>query len=201
MASQPDRLADRHRLAQVAVRAATVRSLLALWDALIDPTDLDGSTPVWLDAAMAVVLRRHDESARLAALHIGRTRYAQVGAVGPTPPLVIPDSEATAKALLIRGPLLLKSQMTRVPLEAATKSAKAAQAQAGARRALTGGRQTITQAVRTDPAATGWRRTTSANPCDWCASKAGEVWATDADGGDFFQAHDHCGCGAEPLYQ
>jgi hypothetical protein len=135
MASQPDRLADRHRLAQVAVRAATVRSLLALWDALIDPTDLDGSTPVWLDAAMAVVLRRHDESARLAALHIGRTRYAQVGAVGPTPPLVIPDSEATAKALLIRGPILLRSQMTRLPLEAATKSAKAAQAQAGARRA------------------------------------------------------------------
>ena len=43
MASQPDRLADRHRLAQVAIRAATVRSLLVLWDALIDPTDLDGT--------------------------------------------------------------------------------------------------------------------------------------------------------------
>ena len=27
------------------------------------------------------------------------------------------------------------------------------------------------------------------------------LWATDADGGDFFQAHDHCGCGAEPIYQ
>lgn len=43
---------------------------------------------------------------------------------------------------------------------------------------------------------TGWRRTLSADPCEWCISVAGQDYAT-ASSADF--GHDRCHCGVSPI--
>lgn len=206
MPSTSDLLTDRHRLAQIGVRASTIESLLGIWSAMINPTDLDGSTPAWLDAASAVVLRSHGDSARLAERYARQLRTLKTGTVGPTASLAVPNFPKIKQTLLIRGPILLRSQMGTQPLARATNAARTAQAASGGRQALAGGRRTLTELAAADPRATGWRRIASPNACKFCTDLTGITFnatAQDGPGGSTsadFAAHDNCGCGVEPIY-
>lgn len=207
MPSASEALTDRHRLAQIGVRASTIESLLGLWSAMIDPTDLDGTSTAWLDAASAVVVRSHGDSARLAAAYAARLRTLKTGTAGPAAPQLVPDVPKIKQTLLIRGPILLRSQMTRQTLAGATSSARAAQAASGGRQALAGGRRTLTELAAADPRATGWRRIVSAGACKFCIELSQITFnatAQDGPGGSTsadFAAHDNCGCSVEPIYQ
>jgi hypothetical protein len=57
----------------------------------------------------------------------------------------------------------------------------------------------IRESVAADDYAQGWRRVTSGAACGFCRMLAGrgEVY-TEATAD--FASHDHCGCGAEPVY-
>jgi hypothetical protein len=67
------------------------------------------------------------------------------------------------------------------------------------RHVLNGGRETILRSVAEDREALGWGRVTDGDPCAFCAMLAGRgpVYQEDTVG---FEAHDECGCGAEPVY-
>jgi hypothetical protein len=65
-----------------------------------------------------------------------------------------------------------------------------------ARLVLDAGRTTITDTLQADPASRGWRRVLGGGGCDFCAPRAGVRMTSDV----VFEAHDHCGCTAEPVY-
>jgi hypothetical protein len=64
-----------------------------------------------------------------------------------------------------------------------------------------GGRETLLDAIRSDPAAHGWQRVTDGAPCAFCAMIASQgIVAKDEDSAGF-EAHGHCGCTAEPAFE
>jgi hypothetical protein len=68
------------------------------------------------------------------------------------------------------------------------------------RHILDGGRDTIIGSVNADKQALGWARVTDGDPCYFCLTLAsrGAVYKTEQTAD--FQAHDHCGCTAMPLW-
>jgi hypothetical protein len=84
--------------------------------------------------------------------------------------------------------------------ETAMRNAFVLSSGAAARLVLNGGRQTIYDTGRDDPATTGWYRETSGDPCAFCAllaSRGGVYYSEDTAG---FEAHDHCSCIPVPMY-
>jgi hypothetical protein len=70
---------------------------------------------------------------------------------------------------------------------------------AAERMILMGGRDTVTDASVQDPVAEGWERIATAGACDFCTMLAGRGAVYKEDTADF-QAHDHCGCVAAPVF-
>jgi hypothetical protein len=66
-----------------------------------------------------------------------------------------------------------------------------------ARLVLNAGRDDGPQSIKSDPKARGWERVLGGGGCDFCQMLAGRVYPRDNAG---FDAHDHCGCTAEPAY-
>jgi len=66
---------------------------------------------------------------------------------------------------------------------------------------LDGGRRTLVESIRADPRAEGWQRVTSGSPCAFCAMVASRGPAYASERAARFEAHDHCGCSAEPYYR
>lgn len=194
------RLSEAHRLAQVRLGAQTVRQIRTAWR-LLDPTDLDGTTGRWLRVALPIVQANHGISARLAADYIVAFKTLEVGS-GTTPILSrAADSRAVAASLVVTGPASMKAGMTRgEPLARVIDIAEARSARAAMRHSLDGGRGTLFATVEADADALGWARTTSGNPCAFCAMLAsrGPVYSKRSVD---FQAHDGCHCTAEPVYR
>jgi hypothetical protein len=71
----------------------------------------------------------------------------------------------------------------------------------GARLALKGGRQTMVQAVHSDPLAEGWERTISGTACSFCSMLASRGAVYKSEKSADFRAHDHCSCTALPVFQ
>jgi hypothetical protein len=67
------------------------------------------------------------------------------------------------------------------------------------RLALDGDRQTVLESIRTDRVARGYQRVTDGNACDFCQMLA-ERGAVYGDESASFEAHDKCGCSAEPAF-
>ena len=65
---------------------------------------------------------------------------------------------------------------------------------------LDGGRETVIRSTSADRQARGWARTTSGNPCAFCAMLSGRGPVYKEDTADF-EAHLHCSCGTEPHYR
>lgn len=63
--AQGTRLTEEHRLAQNALVAAFLIRFLAVWP-ILDPTRLDATTPVWIDAVTRLIRASRQESADLA---------------------------------------------------------------------------------------------------------------------------------------
>jgi hypothetical protein len=180
----------------LALRAATLRDLVALWP-MFDLADIDRS---WrsLEAALVTLTRsRRRDSAGLAAGYYSAFRLVE-GVSGRADPRVAADPPADLMRATLRivGPILAKKAITaRRPDVAETTLARLAGSVG--RQVLNGGRETLVASVRSDRRARGWRRVTSGNPCDFCAGLAGEV----AGKGGGFPAHDSCACSAEPVYR
>ncbi len=193
------RLAETHRLAQTRLGARTAAQIAALCP-LLDLDDLDGTTRRWLDAVLAILADRRRDSADLAAAYLGDARTLALPAAPPFPASLataLPEA-AVVTSLIVTGPQVVRAQLARlVPADQAADIAQASSARAGMRHALNGGRDTITATVRSDPAASGYRRVASGSACSYCAGLAGIEFGDD----HVFRPHDGCGCTAAPVYR
>jgi len=189
-------LTEQHRRTQLALRAVTIRDMMALWPAF----DLDGIDRTWppLQAALVtLILARRANSSGIAANYYRSLRTAE-GVPGRPEPRLAPPPDRTllTATLALVGPIQAKKNLTaRRPDVAATTLVRLSGSVT--RQVLDGGRKTLEVSTRADPRARGWRRVTSASPCDFCAGIASEGIHSEGGG---FPAHDHCGCAAAPVF-
>ncbi len=194
------RLTERHRTAQLALRALALRQVLEIWPAF-NVEDAARSWPAVEAALLAVIGERRAVSASLAAGYFEAFRRAEgIGGVA-RPVLAAFDEDAVARArtsLRVTGYVTVERLRTlkhpdpgRVALVRASGAVT--------RHVLAGGRETLLASVRADRRARGWARVTSAEPCEFCSMLAARGAVYTATSGAF-QAHDHCGCGLEPGY-
>lgn len=186
-----------HRQAQLALRARVVRDLQTLWPAL-DWEDIDRTFPIWARVVSTLIDRNRTTSASLASAYYRAFRF-EAGHTDPLPaiaPPVLPRAQVQT-VLRVTSIVSIKAAATRgLAREAAMANAFVASSGAVSRLVLDAGRETIRASTLADPKARGWERVTSGRTCDFCASLASEVYEGDAN----FQAHDHCGCTAQPVY-
>ncbi len=194
------RLTERHRTAQLALRALALRQVLEIWPAF-DVEDAARSWPAVEAALLAVIGERRAVSASLAAGYFEAFRRAERVDGVAAPVLAAFDSEAVARS---RTSLEVTGYMTAERLRALKHAdpgnvALVRVSGAVTRHVLDGGRETLLASVRRDRLARGWARVTSAEPCEFCSMLASRGAVYSATSGAF-QAHDHCGCGLEPTY-
>lgn len=194
------RLTEGHRLAQNRLGAQTVAQMLTAW-LLLDPADIDGTVEAWLRIAVPAVRGQHAASANLAAAYVRRFRTLEnVPGRPPAVPRSVLPAEQTVTSLTVTGPATVKAATARgVPTAQAAALGATGSSRSAMRLALDGGRQMILDTVRADPQAEGWARATSGNPCHFCAMLASRGPAYSEASVDF-EAHDGCGCFAEPVY-
>lgn len=192
------RLTEQHRLAQLAVEAATIIQLRRIWGSL-DPTRLVETTPGWLTSALAILADQHRASSLIATRYFQGFRLAETGSTfrGELPAAAF-NRRAASTSLLVTGPVRLR-RATEATLPRFEPIAEVEVARAGSRHAVNGGRETIRQASLADPRARGWGRITSTKPCRFCSMLAGRG-AVYSEATVDFQAHDGCHCHAEPAY-
>jgi hypothetical protein len=191
-------LAEQHRRRQLAIRAVTLRQILAIWPAF-DLTDIDRSWAAVQQSLTAVVWLRHRDSANLAAAYYQAARLAAAAGGSSVPVLAsAPPLEQLDRSLGYVGRIVPKN------LIAAGRKDVAAQtlvhvSGAVSRLVLNGGRDTIAGSIKADPQARGWQRITSSKPCAFCEMLAGRGAIYSKDSVDF-AAHDHCACGIAPSW-
>lgn len=197
-----DRLTEAHRRTQLQIRATVLRQLTQVWP-MLDPVRLDQTSPAFLAAATRLILGGRQLSARASMLYLQQFRAAE-GVRGAAPIVVPPPTRDTADAirtsLTVTGPVSIKQATTRGAFGAAAVSTAFTKVSAAAvRHVLDGGREVTLASVREDPQARGWARVASANACAFCAMLAGRGGVYTEASADF-EAHDGCGCVAEPVF-
>lgn len=191
-----------HRRRQLAVRAAGVSDLSRMWRG-VDPTDLSTTMPTFVVAATVAVDARHQQSHSVAARYFRQFRTVeQISGPAPdiAPAVRVPDDVIQAQ---VRGAAL--SGVVNARRRGFSPSAAAANGFVKVAGTVTslildGGRQALMSGVSRDEQVEGWQRVTADEPCEFCLMLAmrGPVFsASTVD----FEAHDHCGCMAEPVYQ
>lgn len=193
-------LSERHRLAQLAIRAALVRDLTQLWPLF------DVRNPETFDrfaaAASTLVRIRNRDSAGLAVRYLSDFRRLE-GIGGSLVPVVSdpPSDLVTREALRATGLVgVLNARRSGFSPEAAAANGFVRVSGSATSLTLGGGRSTIVESLRRDPARPRWHRVTSSKPCSFCrmAAGRGDVFT---DESVRFRAHDHCSCSAEPAYR
>lgn len=194
------KLTDAHRAIQLRLAAVTVRELLTVWP-LLDVEDLDRTFERWTRAVAPIVNRQRATSAEVAARYVRAFRTAEIGVDGPAMRAAPLPTQQLVTSLLVTGPASIRARLAGgMAFEKAVDNARAGSAQAAMRHVLNGGRQTITTTVEQDDRALGWARVTSGKACAFCSMLAsrGPIYKSQSAQ---FQAHDHCHCGAEPVYR
>lgn len=194
-------LTQRHRAQQLLVRKTTIQQVEKLWPSL-DYADLDGSYRKLAVPVAKVVEVNRRTSAGLSAGYVREFRRTQVPG---RPRIVLADRlnlEQFAVSLTTTSVASIKSATARgVAPETAMLNALAGAANAMARLALNGGRETVLRTSRADPASVGWRRVLGGPGCDFCQQQAGRgaIYFSEDTAG--FEPHDKCGCTPEPVYR
>ena len=190
-------LTQLHRRRQLALRAATLRDLLALWPAF-DIDDIDGSWPALEAALLTLVTARHRDSSGLAANYYRSFRDVE-GIEGRFEPRLAdpPNPTLTRATLAILGPILTKKAIARGQRRPAETMLTRLSGSVS-RQVLNGGSDTLAASVKADRRAIGYRRVLDGDPCKWCRSQAAKAAAGNESAA--FRRHDHCGCTAEPVF-
>lgn len=201
MVALADELTRIHRRQQAALRAQTLRELVALFPAL-DFADLDGSWPRVAVALSGLVQRQRRKSSAIASAYMRAQRMAHnldggrrgIELAEPVEP------ERLASSLHVTTVVAAKRAARAGQQEqAAMTTALVVAAGAIARHVSNGGRETVMRSAVAMPDAEGWRRVASASACNFCRNLAGRNELYRDETVDF-GAHDHCGCDAEPVF-
>ena len=191
-------LTERHRQAQLQVRARALRDYVRLW-------------PIWegdedsfaqMVAASLVIVRGYSAlSATLAGSYFTSYRLAE-GVRGEAVPRLagpIDEGKVTAGLIVTGRDAVAGALDAGRPADEARETALVRTSGSITRQVLNGGRETVLRSVVEDKEALGWGRVTDGDPCAFCAMLAGRGPVYEEDTVDF-EAHDECGCGAEPVY-
>ncbi len=189
-----------HLRQQLALRAATIKDIVKLFP-LWDPGN-EASFDPFVAAMIALAQVRSQTSAAMASRYYQMFRAVELGRPAQLTPLAKPapaeqiaaSVAATTKAGTYRA---LRAGMTR---EQALRNSLVQVSGAVSRHVLNAGRETIIEAVQSDRQCQGWIRVSDGDPCAFCAMLLGRgpVYKEETAG---FEAHDHCACGAEPVYE
>lgn len=193
-------LTRQHRQRQLALRAAVIRDLTLLWP-LWTLDDFD-SFDRFVAAAVPLIRARHRDAAGIAANYFRAFRTVE-GIDGEVTPQIAerPPVEKVAVSMRATGlTATAKALQAGKSPQAARHNGFVRMSGAATRHTLTGAHDTIIRSAGTDRRARGWQRITSGSPCAFCAMIASRGPVFSSDGGSF-NAHDHCGCTAEPVYE
>jgi hypothetical protein len=194
-------LTDQHRLAQLQIRARAIRDfarLFGIWDIANEATFAN-----LVLAALPLVRTYRGLSSTLAASYYQALRDAEKITGAATPRLAAPIVEREiAAALYATGDVAARRAVAAGQLPAqARETALVRTSGALTRLVLQGGRDTLLESVQADPKATGWARVTDGAPCAFCLTLASRGAVYKSEQTADFQAHDHCGCSAMPLWK
>lgn len=195
-------LTEAHRRLQAQISAGMLRDLLGLW-AVVDPTNLKGTLPPFVQAGRTVVLNGRKASAAAASrYYIAFRRVEGVGGtvvVGPPKPM---PHEVVNSALIGAGVAGIRNARRRgASVQAAHDNGFVKMSGSAAQLVAGGGRALLLDAIQSDPEAVGFQRVTDGSPCAFCAMIASQgIIAKSADSAGF-EAHGHCGCTAEPAFE
>jgi hypothetical protein len=194
-------LTEQHRLVQLGIRSQALRDFTRLWP-LWTPNNA-GSFADLVTAASTLVRAYQPISGGAAASYFTAFRAAENVDGTATPVLAaLPADAMISASLYATGESATKKAIDagRAP-EEAMQVAFVRTSGAISRHILDGSRETIIQSVAADPQALGWARVTDGDPCAFCLTLAsrGPVYKSEQTAS--FQAHDHCGCTAEPFYR
>lgn len=194
------RLTSQYRESELSLRALVLRDLARLWRG-VDPTNLEGTIRPFVDAATLLIRERYGNSVGLASRYFREFRQAEgisgtVAIVTPEPP----PRDVTAG--VIRGAALsgiINARRAGFPVAAAADNGFVKVSGSTSNLVLSGGRGLVSRAAESDRRARGWQRVESSSACDWCKKleARGPVYSQQSA---FFEAHDHCGGTAEPVY-
>lgn len=191
-------LTEQHRQGQLQIRALALQGYLTLWPLWRGDAD---SFRRLSEASIPLIRVHHQLSSNLAAGYFEAFRAAEK-VKGSAAAILAPPPEDG----LIVGTLFATGQEMTAKAISAGQSADAAMQTALTRTSgsvtrlsLAGGRETLVASTRTDRQAQGWTRVTDAEPCAFCAMLAGNGPVYSEEGASF-EAHDSCGCTAEPTY-
>lgn len=112
------------------------------------------------------------------------------------------EDRAAEISLVVTGPVSQKQKTQRGQrLDQARDNSFVESSGAATKAVLTGGRRSLLTLLEEDRQIVGWVRVTDANPCAFCAMLASRgIVRYRSEAAARFQAHDHCACTAEPVY-
>jgi hypothetical protein len=199
---QAERLAEQHRVQQVALRAGVARDVVVLLRDLFDTENADRTWPAIQSMLASLARQQHGTSAALATTYYGqaRTEADAPGFYLPISPADLAEEllkvvlDATGIAAFKRAISLGKTPEEALQIAGVTLSGSVS------RLVLSGGRDAILGNVREDRKAVGWARITDKDPCAFCSmlSSRGPVYRTKQTAK--FEAHDHCACMPVPAW-
>ncbi|MEH3052503.1 MAG: hypothetical protein PGN13_16130 [Patulibacter minatonensis] len=189
----PALLTVQHRAAQLAVRAAAARDLarvFPLW------RGDEASFRSFIEVAVPIVTLRHQTSGALAGAYYQQLRREERPG-GKR--LEVPQADLNVDALKVSLYTTGRNMTDRaiaagLSPQAAIQAALVRVTGTVTRYTLSGGRDTLVEAVRDDPRAEGYERIIGSEACAFCQDLAGTSSTDD------FSAHDHCGCTAAPVW-
>lgn len=195
-------LTERHRRLQLTISAAAIRTLLQLWGT-VDPSALAATIGPFTRAGATVVRTGRQASALAASrYYVDFRRLERVPGGITVVTRALPDARVLEGALRGAG---LKGIQTATAAGRSTDEAArngfVKLSGSATSLVLGGGRDTLMDAIQSDPQAQGWQRVTDGAPCAFCAMVAskGIIAGDEASAG--FEAHGHCGCTAEPAFE
>lgn len=194
-------LTSRHRAGQLLVRKNTIQQVGRLWP-LLDYEDLDGSVKKLAGPVANVVSASRQTSSGLSAAYMRQFR-ASKGIKGSTD-LVLADAlnadQFLSSLTTVSVANIKKATANGVVRDVAMANGRTLTVNAMARLALDAGRSTVLRTADHDPAADGWQRVLGGPGCDFCQQQAGRGAIYFSEESADFEAHDKCGCTAEPVY-
>lgn len=188
-----------HRRQLIALRSVMLRELRLVWGT-VDLRDRR-TWERFVKLATPLLQRHHAGAVALGARYYGALRTAQLGLdVAPNevtlPPIAL-DAQHVERSMSATGTAgTYRALRAGKPEQAALDTGYVLAGLAATRLVLNGSRDAVTKAAAGDGRSTGWVRATGGKACAWCRERSG----VRMNSAEVFQAHDGCGCAAEPVW-
>jgi hypothetical protein len=199
--SRPETVAaaEQHRQAQLGLRSRALRDFLAIWPLWTGDTESFGRL---VQAAQPLVtVYRHASSALAGGFYQSFRGIRQIPGQAAVRLAANVPAQQLASSMYVTGQVMTRDAVAAgQSFEEARRTALARVSGAVTRHVLDGGRQTIIDTAYGDERAIGWARLTDGKPCAFCAMLAGRGAVYKTESTADFQAHDHCGCQAIPIF-